>query len=48
MGRLAATILFRQLDGDRDPAATHVVPTRLIARASGDPAGRVGFTAWIA
>jgi LacI family transcriptional regulator len=33
---LAAEILFRRLDGDRSPASTHVVPTRLIARGSGE------------
>jgi len=36
MGRLAAEILFRRLDGDRTPSATHVVPTRLIERGSGE------------
>jgi LacI family transcriptional regulator len=36
MGRLAAEILFRRLDGDRSPAHTHVLPTRLIVRGSGE------------
>jgi LacI family transcriptional regulator len=36
MGRLAADILFGRLDGDRAPSATHVVPTRLIERGSGE------------
>jgi LacI family transcriptional regulator len=36
IGRLAAEILFRRLDGDRAPSATHVVPTRLIERGSGE------------
>jgi LacI family transcriptional regulator len=36
MGRLAADILFGRLDGDRGPSATHVVPTRLIERGSGE------------
>jgi len=36
MGRLAAEILFRRLDGDGSAAATHTVPTRLIARGSGE------------
>jgi LacI family transcriptional regulator len=36
IGKLAAEILFRRLDGDRTPARTHVVPTRLITRGSGE------------
>ncbi len=36
IGNLAAKILFRMLDGDRSPARTHVVPTRLVARGSGE------------
>jgi LacI family transcriptional regulator len=36
MGKLAADILFRRLDGDRSPARTHVLPTRLITRGSGE------------
>ena len=35
IGTLAAEILFRRIDGDTSPAAQHVVPTRLIERASG-------------
>jgi len=36
IGTLAAKTLFRRLDGDRSPTATHVVPTRLITRGSGE------------
>ena len=36
IGRTAAETLFRRLDGDRSPAQHHVVPTRLIARGSGE------------
>jgi LacI family transcriptional regulator len=36
MGRLAAQILFRRLDGDTSPTETFVVPTRLIPRGSGE------------
>jgi len=36
MGRLAAEILFRRLDGDRSPFRTHVLPTWLITRGSGE------------
>ena len=36
MGRTAAEMLFRRLDGDRSPSVHHVVPTRLIARGSGE------------
>jgi len=36
VGRLAAEILFRRLDGDRADAAIHVVPTQLISRGSGE------------
>jgi LacI family transcriptional regulator len=36
IGKLAAEILFRRLDGDRSPAQTHVLPTRLITRGSGE------------
>jgi LacI family transcriptional regulator len=35
IGTLAAEILFRRIDGDTSPAQEHVVPTRLIERASG-------------
>jgi LacI family transcriptional regulator len=41
IGKLAAEILFRRLDGDRTPARTHVLPTRLITRGSGE----IGVTA---
>ncbi len=41
IGRLAATVLFSRLAGDTSPAATHVVPTTLIRRGSGEfPAPR--------
>jgi LacI family transcriptional regulator len=36
IGRLAATTLFRRLDGDRGPTVRHVVPTILIPRGSGE------------
>ncbi len=36
IGRTAAEILFRRLDGDRSPAQHQVVLTRLIARGSGE------------
>jgi LacI family transcriptional regulator, galactose operon repressor len=36
LGKLAAEILFRRLDGDRSPFRTHVLPTRLIRRGSGE------------
>jgi LacI family transcriptional regulator len=36
MGKLAVEILFRRLDGDRSPVTTHVMPTRLITRGSGE------------
>ncbi|MCW2720234.1 MAG: LacI family transcriptional regulator [Pseudonocardia sp.] len=39
IGRLAATVLFRRLDGDTAPSHTYVVPTRLIQRGSGEIAG---------
>lgn len=35
IGTLAAEILFLRIDGDASPAQEHVVPTRLIERASG-------------
>jgi len=35
MGRTAAELLFRRLDGDRSPSVHHVIPTRLITRGSG-------------
>jgi LacI family transcriptional regulator len=36
IGRAAAELLFRRLDGDRSASAHLVVPTRLIARGSGE------------
>lgn len=36
IGRLAASILFSRLAGDTSPPATHVVPTTLIRRGSGE------------
>ena len=36
IGRTAAELLFRRLDGDRSPAQHQVVPTRLITRGSGE------------
>jgi LacI family transcriptional regulator len=40
IGTLAAQTLFRKLDGDQSPPTTTIVPTRLIARGSGEiPAG---------
>lgn len=36
IGRTAAEMLFRRLDGDRSAAQLQVVPTRLIARGSGE------------
>lgn len=36
MGKLAAEILFRRLDGDQSPTETFVVATRLIKRGSGE------------
>jgi len=39
MGRTAAEILFRRLDGDESPTRTVTVPTRLIQRGSGE----IGF-----
>jgi LacI family transcriptional regulator len=36
MGRLAARLLFARLDGDGTPAQTHLIPTRLIERGSGE------------
>jgi LacI family transcriptional regulator len=36
LGRAAAEVLFRRLDGDHSPSAHHVVPTRFIARGSGE------------
>jgi len=36
IGRAAAELLFRRLDGDHSPSVHHVVPTRLITRGSGE------------
>ncbi len=36
LGRLAARSLFARLDGDNSPARTHVVPTGMIVRGSGE------------
>lgn len=36
IGRWAAEILFRRLDGDGSPFATRVVPSRLVVRGSGE------------
>jgi LacI family transcriptional regulator len=36
LGNLAAEILFGRLDGDESPTSTVTVPTRLIARGSGE------------
>jgi LacI family transcriptional regulator len=35
IGKLAIEILFRRINGDDSPVQEHVVPTRLIHRASG-------------
>jgi LacI family transcriptional regulator len=36
MGELACATLFRRMDGDHSSPATVAVPTRLIARGSGE------------
>ena len=36
IGRTAAAVLFRRLDGDRSPSQVHTVKTRMIARGSGE------------
>jgi LacI family transcriptional regulator len=36
IGRTAATLLFNRIAGDTSPPATHVVPTTLIRRGSGE------------
>jgi LacI family transcriptional regulator len=36
LGRLATQLLFARLDGDDSPARTHVVPTGMITRGSGE------------
>jgi LacI family transcriptional regulator len=40
LGRTAAELLFARLDGDRGPTRRVVLPTRLIARGSGELAAR--------
>jgi len=35
IGKLGTEILFRRIHGDTSPVQEHVVPTRLIERASG-------------
>jgi LacI family transcriptional regulator len=39
MGRMAASLIFRRLDGEEWEPTTHLVPTRLIARGSGELSG---------
>jgi LacI family transcriptional regulator len=39
MGRVAASLVFRRLDGETWEPTTHVVPTRLIKRGSGELPG---------
>ena len=36
LGRKAAELLFRRLDGDTSPSVHHVMPVELIARGSGE------------
>ena len=36
IGRVAAEVLFRRLDGDRSPTQQHIVLTRMITRGSGE------------
>jgi len=36
MGRAAAELLFRRMDGDHSPSVHRVIPTRLITRGSGE------------
>ena len=36
IGRTAAQVLFRRLDGDRSPMQQHIVPTSMITRGSGE------------
>jgi LacI family transcriptional regulator len=36
IGRAAAEVLFRRLDGDRSPSQHHIVLTRMITRGSGE------------
>lgn len=39
MGRLAASLIFRRLDGERWEPTDHLVPTRLVTRGSGEIPG---------
>jgi LacI family transcriptional regulator len=39
MGRVAASLIFRRLDGEDWEPTTHFVPTRLVPRGSGEIAG---------
>ncbi len=43
LGRLAAETLLRRLDGDRSPSRTHVLPTWLVTRGSGEIRPRVSL-----
>ena len=36
LGRLGAQLLFARVDGDHTPPRTHVVPTRVVARGTGE------------
>jgi LacI family transcriptional regulator len=36
IGRTAAELLFRRLDGDRSPSEHLIIPTRIITRGSGE------------
>lgn len=36
IGRTAAEVMFRRLDGDRSPSQQHIVVTKMIARGSGE------------
>jgi LacI family transcriptional regulator len=36
IGTLAAQILFRRIDGDTSEVKSHIIPTRLIPRGSGE------------
>jgi LacI family transcriptional regulator len=36
IGRTAAEVMFRRLDGDRSPSQQHIVVTRMITRGSGE------------
>ena len=44
LGRAAAELLFRRLDGEAGPAVRRVIPVTLIARGSGEIAPVVGTT----